>query len=112
MNKLFNLFSVSLSKVYWTFFISAILCALGAMTACKSGTTKKITSDTTAASTTTNDDTWREEWVRLSEKMCENDTLLPEEWSFFFENIDKADGEYSEGMGYCLYKSLQYIRFL
>ena len=33
--KIFNLFSASLSKVHWTFFISAMVCALGMMTACK-----------------------------------------------------------------------------
>lgn len=99
----------------------AALLALGLMTACKSGgvtteadeaTMSESVNDTTALCTTENADTWSDEWMRLSEKMCGNDTLLPEEWSFFFENIDKADGEYSEGMGYCLYKSMQYLRFL
>ena len=94
------------------FYLGAMVCVLGMMTACKSGTTEETTNDTTAVCTTTNSDTWSDEWMRLSEKMCGNDTLLPEEWSFFFENIDKADGEYSENMGYCLYKSMQYLRFL
>ena len=103
------------------FLLSAMLCALGMLTACKRGMpnvvcptsqTSEPDKDTTAACTTTNADTWSNEWERLAEKMCGNDTLLPEEWAFFFENIDKADGEYSEGMGYCLYKSLQYPRFI
>ena len=94
------------------FLLSAMLCALGMLTACKRGMPNEPDKDTTAACSTTNADTWSNEWERLAEKMCGNDTLLPEEWAFFFENIDKADGEYSEGMGYCLYKSLQHLRFM
>ena len=92
--------------------LGAMVCALGMMTACKNGTLNEPDKDTTVACTTTKTDTWSDEWERLAKKMCGNDTLLPEEWSFFFENIDKADGGYSEDMGYCLYKSLQYPRFI
>ena len=93
-------------------FLCAALLSLGMMTACKNGASNESVNDTGEVCTTTDADTWVDEWARLSEKMCGNDTLLPEEWSFFFENIDRADGEYSESMGYCLYKSLQHLRFL
>ena len=94
------------------FLLGAMVCALGMMTACKNGKLNEPDKDTTVACTTTNADTWSDEWERLAKKMCGNDTLLPEEWSFFFENIDKADGGYSEDMGYCLYKSMQHLKFL
>ena len=131
MKKAFNLFSASLSKVFndfvpyshqvhWTFFTLAVLCAVTMMAGCKGGGTPAELDEagmprelaertaTEAATDTFNVD----EWERLAEKMRGNDTLLPEEWSFLFQNIDKADGEYSEDMGYSLYKSMQYIRFL
>ena len=45
MKKLY-MFSASLSKVHWTFFIlGAMLCALGMMTACKSGIANENTND-------------------------------------------------------------------
>lgn len=95
-----------------TIILCTFLCALGMMAACKNGASNESVNDTGEVCTTTDADTWIDEWVRLSEKMCGNDTLLPEEWAFFFENIDRADGEYSESMGNCLYKSMQHLRFL
>ncbi len=53
-----------------------------------------------------------DEWERLAGKMRGGDTLLAEEWSFFFQNINKADGGYSEDMGYSLYKSIKRKGFL
>lgn len=47
MKKNYNLFSASLSKVHWTFFISAMVCALGMMTACKSGAANDAVTDST-----------------------------------------------------------------
>lgn len=97
-------------KVFLTL---AVLCAVAMMAGCKGGAANESTIDTTVAVTTTDTDTFNvDEWERLAEKMRGNDTLLPEEWSFLFQNIDKADGGYSEDMGYSLYKSMQYIRFL
>ena len=96
--------------------ICAAVFAIGMITGCKGGgmsaEADEATVNVAVNDTTANSDTWSDEWMRLSEKMCNNDTLLPEEWAFLFENIDKADGEYSESMGYCLYKSMQYPRFL
>ena len=95
------------------FLALAVLCAVAMMAGCKGGAANESITDTTVAVTTTDTDSFNvEEWERLAEKMRGNDTLLPEEWSFLFQNIDKADGEYSEDMGYSLYKSMQYIRFL
>jgi len=100
----------------------AVLCAVGMMAGCKSGgtpaeldeaTATETAADTTAVCQKANTDTLNvDEWERLAGKMRGGDTLLPEEWSFFFQNIDKADGGYSEDMGYSLYKSMQHIRFL
>ena len=113
MKKAFNLFSATLSKVHWTFFTLAVLCAVAMMAGCKGGTANEDVADTTVVCQRTDTDTFNvDEWERLAEKMRGNDTLLPEEWSFLFQNIDKADGEYSEDMGYSLYKCIQYIRFL
>ena len=99
-----------MKKVFLTL---AVLCAVAMMAGCKGGAANESTIDTTVAVTTTDTDTFNvDEWERLAEKMRGNDTLLPEEWSFLFQNIDKADGGYSEDMGYSLYKSMQYIRFL
>ena len=83
----------------------AVLCGIGLMAGCKSGTANENTSDTTAVATW-NADEWEHEWERLLAKIRNGDTLLPEEWSFFFENIDKVGEEYSEGVGYCLYNAL------
>ncbi len=104
------------------FFILAALCAVAMMAGCKGGgapaeldeaMATEAATDTAAVWRATDTDTFNvDEWKRLAEKMRGNDTLLPEEWSFLFQNIDKADGEYSEDMGYSLYKSMQYIRFL
>ena len=122
MKKAFNLFSATLSKVHWTFFTLAVLCAVAMMAGCKGGGTPaeldeamatEAATDTTAVWQATDTDTFNvDEWERLAEKMLGNDTLLPEEWSFFFQNIDKADGEYSEGMGYSLYESIRRTGFL
>ena len=95
------------------YLLSAVLCAVGMMAGCKGGAANEDATDTTAVCQRDNTDTLGvDEWERLAEKMRGNDTLLPEEWSFLFQNIDKADGGYSEDMGYSLYKSMQYIRFL
>lgn len=122
MKKAFNLFSATLSKVHRTFFTLAVLCAVAMMAGCKGGGTPaeldeamatEAATDTTVVCQRTDTDTFNvDEWERLAEKMRGGDTLLPEEWSFLFQNIDKADGGYSEDMGYSLYKSIQYIRFL
>ena len=121
MKKAFNLFSASLSKVHWTFFTLAVLCAVAMMAGCKGGgtsaeldeaTATEAATDTTAVWQATDTDTFNVyEWERLAEKM-RVDTLLAEEWSFLFQNIYKADGEYSEDMGYSLYKCIQYTGFL
>ena len=104
------------------YLLSAVLCAMAMMAGCKGGGTPaeldeamatEDATDTTAVCQRADTDTLNvDEWERLAEKMRGNDTLLPEDWSFLFQNIDKADGEYSEDMGYSLYKSMQYIRFL
>ena len=93
-----------MKKVFLTL---AVLCAVAMMAGCKGGGTPAELDEAMATDTFNVD-----EWERLAGKMRGNDTLLPEEWSFLFQNIDKADGEYSEDMGYSLYKSMQYIRFL
>lgn len=133
MKKAFNLFSAALSKVFndfvpfghqvhWTFFTLAVLCAVAMMAGCKGGgapaepdeaTATEAATDTAAVWQATDTDTFNvDEWERLAEKMRGGDTLLPEEWSFFFQNIDKADGEYSEDMGYSLYESIRHTGFL
>lgn len=104
------------------FFILAALCAVAMMAGCKGGGTHaeldesmatEAATDTAAVWQATDTDTFNvDEWERLAEKMRGNDTLLPEEWSFLFQNIDKADGGYSEDMGHSLYKNVQYARFL
>jgi len=108
-----------MKKVFLTL---AVLCAVAMMAGCKSGgtpakldesTATEAATDTAAVWQATDTDTFNvDEWEWLAEKMRGGDTLLPEEWSFLFQNIDKADGGYSEDMGYSLYKSMQYIRFL
>lgn len=102
--------------------ICTAVVVLAMMAGCKGGgtpaeldeaTATETAADTTAVWQKANTDTLNvDEWERLAEKMRGGDTLLPEEWSFLFQNIDKADGGYSEDMGYSLYKSMQYIRFL
>ena len=104
------------------FFTLAVLCAVGMMAGCKGGgtsakldesTATEAATDTAAVWQATDTDTFNvDEWERLAEKIRGNDTLLPEEWSFLFQNIDKADGGYSEDMGSSLYKTMQYHRFL
>lgn len=97
-----------MKKVFLTL---AVLCAVAMMAGCKGGGTSAKLDESTATEAAT--DTFNvDEWERLAEKMRGGDTILPEEWSFFFQNIDKADGGYSEDMGYSLYKSMQYSRFL
>ena len=102
--------------------ICTAVVVLAMMAGCKGGgtpaeldeaTATETAADTTAVCQKANTDTLNvDEWERLAEKMRGGDTLLPEEWSFLFQNNDKADGGYSEDMGYSLYKSMQYIRFL
>lgn len=104
------------------FLTLAVLCTVAMIGGCKGGGTSaeldeamatESATGTAAVWQATDTDTFNiDEWERLAEKMRGNDTLLPEEWSFLFQNIDKADGEYSEDMGHSLYKSMQYIRFL
>lgn len=95
------------------YLLSAVLCAVAMMAGCKSGAANEDATDTTAVCQRDNSDTLGvDEWERLAEKMRGNDTLLPEEWSFLFQNIDKADGGYSEDMGYSLYKSIRRTGFL
>ena len=48
MKKVFNLFSATLSKVHWTFFTLAVLCAVGMMAGCKGGGTPAELDDRTA----------------------------------------------------------------
>ena len=102
------------------FLTLAVLCAVAMMAGCKGGGAPAEPDEagmprelaertaTEAATDTLNVD----EWERLAEKMRGNDTLPPEEWSFLFQNIDKADGGYSEDMGYSLYKSIKRKGFL
>ena len=104
------------------FLLGAMVCAVAMMAGCKGGgapaeldeaMSTEAATDTAAVWQATDTDTFNvDEWERLAEKMRGGDTLLPEEWSFLFQNIDKADGEYSEDMGSSLYKSMQYPRFL
>ena len=104
------------------FLTLAVLCVAAMMAGCKGGGTPveldeamatEAATDTAAVWQATDTDTFNvDEWERLAEKMRGNDTLLPEEWSFLFQNIDKADGGYSEDMGSSLYKIMQYPRFL
>ena len=102
------------------FLTLAVLCAVAMMAGCKGGGAPAEPDEagmprelaertaTEAATDTFNVD----EWERLAGKMRGGDTLLPEEWSFLFQNIDKADGGYSEDMGYSLYKSIKRKGFL
>ena len=102
--------------------ICTAMVALAMMAGCKGGgtsaeldeaTATETAADTTAVCQKANTDTLNvDEWERLAEKMRGGDTLLPEEWSFFFQNIDKADGGYSEDMGYSLYESIRRTGFL
>ena len=122
MKKAFYLFSATLSKVHWTFFTLAVLCAVAMMAGCKGGGTPaeldeaiatEAATDTAAVWQATDTGTFNvDEWERLAGKIRGGDLLLPEEWSFLFQNIDKADGGYSEDMGSSLYKTMQYPRFL
>ena len=108
-----------MKKVFLTL---ALLGTVAMMAGCKGGGTSagldeamatEAATDTAAVWQATDTDTFNvDEWERLAEKMRGGDTLLPEEWSFFFQNINKADGEYSEGMGYSLYESIRHTGFL
>lgn len=100
----------------------AVLCTVAMIGGCKGGGTPaeldeamatEAATDTAAVWQATDTDTFNvDEWERLAGKMRGGDTLLPEEWSFLFQNIDKADGEYSEDMGYSLYESIRHTGFL
>ena len=95
------------------FLTLAVLCTVAMMAGCKDGVANESTTDTTVAVTTTDTDTFNvDEWERLAEKIRGGNMLLPEEWSFLFQNIDKADGGYSEDMGYSLYESIRRTGFL
>ena len=104
------------------FLLGAMVCAVAMMAGCKGGgapaeldeaMSTEAATDTAAVWQATDTDTFNvDEWERLAEKMRGGDTLLPEEWSFLFQNIDKADGGYSEDMGYSLYKSIKRTGFL
>ena len=95
------------------YLLSAVLCAVAMMAGCKGGAANEDAADTTAVCQMDNTDTLNvDEWERLAEKMRGGDTLLPEEWSFLFQNIDKADGGHSEDMGYSLYESILRTGFL
>jgi hypothetical protein len=121
-HQVFNDFVPFGHQVHRTFFTLAVLCAVTMMAGCKGGgtsakpdeaTATEAATDTAAVWQATDTDTFNvDEWERLAEKMRGGDTLLPEEWSFFFQNIDKADGGYSEDMGYSLYESIRRTRFL
>ena len=104
------------------FLTLAVLCAVAMMSGCKGGgtsakldesTATEAATDTAAVWQATDTDTFNvDEWERLAGKMRGGDTLLAEEWSFLFQNIDKADGGYSEDMGYSLYESIRHTGFL
>ena len=108
-----------MKKVFLTL---AVLCAVAMMAGCKGGGTSagldeamatEAATDTAAVWQATDTDTFNvDEWEWLAGKMRGGDTLLPEEWSFLFQSIDKADGGYSEDMGYSLYKSIRHTGFL
>ena len=118
LSKVFNDFVPFGHQVHRTFFTLAMLCAVAMMAGCKGGGTpaeldEAMATDTAAVWQATDTDTLNvDEWERLAEKMRGGDTLLPEEWSFLFQNINKADGGYSEGMGYSLYESIRHTGFL
>ncbi len=85
--------------------IIAIICLTA--TGCNNGT-KSDNISSTDANTTTKMESWDgDEWERLSKKISDGDLLVAEEWAFIFDNIEKADGGYSEDMGYALFKSLK-----
>ncbi|MBO4308166.1 MAG: hypothetical protein J5848_07655 [Bacteroidales bacterium] len=81
---------------------------LTVMTACKSRTAMYTYIDTDVVIASDYYDTWdSDEWERLSVKIQNGDLLVPDEWYFIFENIDRSDGYLSEGMGNSLFKSLK-----
>jgi len=120
---MFNINSTKIQNIMKKVFLTlALLGTVAMMAGCKGGGTSagldeamatEAATDTAAVWQATDTDTFNvDEWERLAEKMRGNDTLLPEEWSFLFQNIDKADGGYSEEMGYSLYESIRRTGFL
>ena len=93
----------------------AVLCGIGLTAGCKSSTTNEETNDTMQPTNETviaepqtetgYGPVW-DELERLTYKIAAGDTLLPEEWSFFFEHIDTFDGGLAEEIGYALYRTL------
>lgn len=90
----------------------AVLCGIGLMAGCKSGTADENTDDTLQPANEavsieppieTGYSPIGDELERLTNKIYVGDTLLPEEWSFFFEHIDTFDGYLAEGIGNALY---------
>ena len=95
----------------------AVLCGIGLMAGCKSGTTDENAStndtmqpaDKTVVAEQPTETGYGPVWdelERLTYKIAAGDTLLPEEWSFFFEHIDTFDGYLAEGIGAALYGTL------
>lgn len=82
--------------------IAALLCVVGALTACRS------TNDSTPEATAEKTSTWDgDAFERTTDKILAGEQLTPEEWQFLFDNIEYADGCYSEGIGSALYTSLK-----
>ncbi len=93
----------------------AVLCTVGMLVGCKSGTAGENPNDTLQPAneavsieppTETGYGPIWDELERLTNKIYAGDTLLPEEWSFLFEHIDTFDGYLSEGIGNALYEVL------
>ena len=93
------------------FLTLAVLCGIGLMTGCKNGTAGENPNDTLQpANEVVSNEPPREiiwdELERLTDKIYAGDTLLPEEWSFFFEHFDTLDGGPAEATGCALYRAL------
>ena len=90
------------------FLALAVLCGIGLMTGCKNGTAGENQNDTLqpANEVVSNESTTKTIWdelERLTDKIYASDTLLPEEWSFFFEHFDTLWGSPAEATGHALY---------
>ena len=90
----------------------AVLCCIGLMAGCRSGTAGENPNDTLQPAnevvsieppTETGYGPIWDELERLTNKIYAGDTLLPEEWSFLFEHIETFDGYLAEGIGNALY---------
>lgn len=95
-----------------------MLCGIGLMAGCKSGAADENTStndtmqpaDKTVVAEQPTETGYGPVWdelERLTYKIAAGDTLLPEEWSFFFEHIDTFDGYLAEVIGAALYNTLE-----